>query len=388
MHSRIIHGSTNYLYSRSNSYFICGFVILMTVLGCRGKKLEEISLPAETTIRNIQLIKQHPEPVISTRHPDASDNRFGFEGGTAVKVGDTYHIFTSEMIDDPVWVKMRFGHWKSKDKINWKRVRTVKESSGNFDGTDPRASLWSPMVVFDSVANRWNLFYVAYHSEPSTETAFLLNHSGRIWHAVSDKPGLGGIDGNFKDVGIIMKPDENTQSWEGLQGVDSFYPWKVDGNWHAFYGSATTDDPKGTKWQVGMARSTSGSLKGPWVREPQGNPSTIESTFIENPIVHHVPNVGWFCAYDSQGEGQLGWSFSKDGTTWETGKRLVVQPTAEVWSADVRTFLGAIPEGDNRYTFFYTGFEEMFDWPRMSLGIGKETCGIGFVEVTLELSEE
>ena len=47
------------------------------------------------------LVLQHPEPVITTRTSGAEGNRFGFEGGRAVKVGATYHLFTSEMIVQP-----------------------------------------------------------------------------------------------------------------------------------------------------------------------------------------------------------------------------------------------------------------------------------------------
>ena len=32
----------------------------------------------------IQLIYQHSTPVISVKHPDAENNKFGFEGGTVV----------------------------------------------------------------------------------------------------------------------------------------------------------------------------------------------------------------------------------------------------------------------------------------------------------------
>ena len=50
----------------------------------------------------VTLVLQHPEPVITTRTSGAEGNRFGFEGGRAVKVGATYHLFTSEMIGNPM----------------------------------------------------------------------------------------------------------------------------------------------------------------------------------------------------------------------------------------------------------------------------------------------
>ena len=66
-----------------------------------------------------------------------------------MKVGGTYHLFTSEMVGDPIWVKTRFGHWTSRDRLAWTRVATVRESSGEFEGKDPRAALWSPLPVWD-----------------------------------------------------------------------------------------------------------------------------------------------------------------------------------------------------------------------------------------------
>jgi len=56
------------------------------------------------------LVAQHPSPVLTTRSPGAEGIRFGFEGGRVVKVAGTYHLFTSEMVDDPIWVRMRLGH--------------------------------------------------------------------------------------------------------------------------------------------------------------------------------------------------------------------------------------------------------------------------------------
>ena len=70
------------------------------------------------------LVRQHPTPVITNRTPGAEGIRYGFEGGRVVKVGDTYHLFTTEMVSDPMWVKTRFGHWTSRDRLAWTRVAT------------------------------------------------------------------------------------------------------------------------------------------------------------------------------------------------------------------------------------------------------------------------
>src|SRR5215213_2977197 len=87
----------------------------------------------------LTLIEQHGTPVITTRSPGAKGIKYGFEGGRVVKVRRTYHLFTSEMVGDPVWVRMKLGHWRSDDGLRWTRVSTVFESSAEFAGKDPRA---------------------------------------------------------------------------------------------------------------------------------------------------------------------------------------------------------------------------------------------------------
>jgi len=137
------------------------------------------------------ILDQPDHPLIKKGDPGTEDNKHGFEGGSVVKLNGTYHLFTSEMVGDPLWVKMKLAHWTSPDKRTWKRVSTLYESSGNFDGADPRAALWALMPVFNDKDNRWELFYVAYRSQPNTAEKWLNNYEGRIWRAVSTRPGGG-----------------------------------------------------------------------------------------------------------------------------------------------------------------------------------------------------
>ncbi len=39
---------------------------------------------------------------------------------------------------------------------------TLYRSTGNFNGSDPRSSLWAGMPVWDDEERRWHFFYVAY----------------------------------------------------------------------------------------------------------------------------------------------------------------------------------------------------------------------------------
>lgn len=143
-----------------------------------------------------------------------------------------------------------------------------------------------------------------------------------------------------------------------MQGVDSFFPWKVGASWYAFHGSCNTEKLPVSKWRVGIA--TSLSLNGPWKRIYEKSPVALEPKFIENPIVTEIKGRGWICVYDNAGNNEIGWGFSQNGTDWTRGKPNVVAPDSASWSwnKDIRTPLGIVYEGDNRYSIFILPFKQ------------------------------
>ncbi len=310
----------------------------------------------------LELVRQEPQPVLTVASPGAEGIQHGFEGGSVTKLGNTYHLITAEMAGDPFWVKMQIGHWTSTDRLHWKRASTLYTSSGDFTGQDARAALWGPMPVYDQREQRWNLFYVAYRSAPNTATKWLNNYEGRIWRAVSKAKGRGGIGGPYEDVGVILQPDAESQPWEGLQGTDSFFPYRVGDRWYAFYGSANTEmknrETLRGPWSVGLASAP--SLAGPWKRLPKGNPLPIEKEFIENPIATRLGDGTNVAVYDSHEPNAIGYTSSRDGIHWAAGQALIVQPQGRGhWADDVRTPLGLIPEPDGTFTLFYTGYQNI-----------------------------
>ena len=63
----------------------------------------------------------------------------------------------------------------------------------------------------------------------------------------------------------------------------------------------------------------------------------------------------------------------------------MLQPKAGEWAKELRTPLGLVPEGGDRFTLFYTGFEQAPDWTRiLDTAKSSETCAVGFVELRLE----
>jgi hypothetical protein len=314
--------------------------------------------PAPSGTLRLELLHQQPQPVLTIRSPEARGINHGFEGGSVTKLGNTYHLITAEMSGDPFWVKMQIGHWASQDRLHWKRASTLFTSSGDFAGKDPRAALWGPMPIYGEREQRWELFYVAYRSAPNTATEWRNNYEGRIWRAVSTVKGREGIGGPYKDVGVILQPDAESQPWEGLQGTDSFYPYLVGHRWYAFYGSANTEKMPIEHWRVGLASAP--RLAGPWKRLREGNPLPIEKVFMENPIVTRLADGTYVAVYDSPAPNAIGYTSSRDGVHWEAGQELVVQPQGKGhWAEDVRTPLGLIPEPDGTFTLFYTGYRNV-----------------------------
>ena len=290
----------------------------------------------------------HNQPVITKTDKGTDDNLYGFEGGRALKLNGEYHLFTTEMSGLPIWTKTRLAHWKSNDGLNWKRISTLFESSGNFDGTDTHACLWSPMPTFDETQNRWVLTYVAYRSKPNTDEDWYRNYDGRIAIAVSETAGIKGIDGPYKEKNILMKPGEYSAPWEGLMGVDSFFPFSVGNSWFAFYGSSPESN--------GLAKSD--SLFGPWSRISMKKPV---SRHTENPIVTKLDDGRFIAFFDGCGQYQrFGYMLSDDGLHWSQPQIIDQNEHPSKWWGLTRTPLGLISEGKNNYTLFFTAYNKNF----------------------------
>jgi hypothetical protein len=344
---------------------------------------QENRQPADAHEQSLVLVEQYPSPVITVKSPGAEGNKYGFEGGNVVKLHGTYHLVTTEMCGDPQWVKTKLAHWRSHDRVHWKRASTLYESSGEFAGKDPRAALWGPMFIYDDQAQEWNLIYVAYRAAPDTATEWLANHEGTIWKAISNVKGSAGIYGPYADVGVILRPDKDTQPWEGLQGTDSFFPYRAGNRWLGFYGSANTEHKHIEHWRVGLAEAA--QLAGPWQRCADTNPVTELSdfnagkSFAENPIVTRLEDGSYLTVFDNEYPGGIGYAWSPDGLHWMQGKNLVLQPKgAGFWADHIRTPLGLVAEGQGHFTLFYTGYQKAPG----SKGRGFE--GVGFVTVKLQ----
>lgn len=304
------------------------------------------------------------DTVIRRGSPDTEGIKYGFEGGRAVKIGDTYHMITSEMVGDPYCVRMRTGYWTSENGTDWRRKATIRESDADFTGTSQRAAIWGPMMVYHKKDRRWHLFYVCYKALPQERDVNNLNFDGVIQHAVSDVKGIEGIGGPYTDRAVLMRYDVDPDPWEGHQGVDSFFPYRIGKKWYALYGSATTQQMSTCQWMVGMACAD--RIEGPWKRMSELNPVGLES-FAENPIVMQLENGVYIAIVDGgPWVNKLGYTLSWDGVHWSKLRHIDLEPTVSKWWIALRTPISLIPEKDGTYTMFFTAFK---DYDGLSYGV-------------------
>lgn len=313
---------------------------------------------------HLHLLQLDSEPVISNAHPDAAGNRFGFEGGTAFKVGSRYHLFTTEVYAEPKTTASRLVLWTSDNGARFARHSVLAETQGDPWDANHGGNPWSPMAVFDDERHRWSVFYVHYNRKPGAADPW--NMTGRIARLDSLTPGRDGIAGPYAPAGFIDFPGPR-DAWEGPAREVSFFPYRgAAPGWLAFYGSNSAPDyidplskPQENNaarilFHVGLAHAP--RLDTAWSRVSERNPVLMDPEFIENPVVTRLrPDL--FCAvYDGGNTHAISYAFSHDGLAWQP-ERLLELPDAPRWLHAMRTPLGLIDEGSGEYTLYFTAFD-------------------------------
>jgi len=327
-------------------------IIILTACG-RVQQSEELTAKVNRTSNFtigpvFEIIDGSEQPVITEGDPGTESNRYGFEGGRVLKFNNEYHLFTTEMYGNPLWTKTRLGYWVSQDGYTWERQSTLFESTGDFTGEDPRAALWSPMPTYDNVRGKWVLTYVAYNSRPNTKDGWYRNFNGKIWMAISETPGFGGLAGPYRDSSIILQPGPDSNDWEGLMGTDSFFPYPLSDEWMAFYGSSPES--------VGLA--TSASLGGPWKRKTKINPVRRS---IENPLVTRIGDGRFIALFDGCGDTRkIGYLVSYDGVHWSKEIFFELEEEINPWWGLTRTPLGLIQESEDIFTVYFSAYNKDF----------------------------
>jgi hypothetical protein len=329
------------------------FLLMMFSGTVMAENCGELPKPAADSSQiklKLKIVASSAIPVLGPKSPGAEDALGGVEGGTVIKADGAFHAFITEMTSE---IGTRLALWTSPDGDHWTRTSTLFKSSGDFTGQDRRASLWAPMPVYDDAHQVWNLFYVAYRSKPSPPTAWYANYDGEIVRAVSQVKGRHGYAGPYRDVNVILSPEKNPDSWEGLQGTDSFFPYRALDRWFGFYGTAHTEVVPPSSWRVGLAAAP--SLHGPWHRCSSLNPSPFETHFIENPVVSRIGStfLAIYDVADTDTPKSIGYSESQDGVYWTPGARLELFTDPAIAA---RTPLALIEDGQGAYDLFVTAY--------------------------------
>lgn len=125
-----------------------------------------------------------------------------------------FSMVAAAMYADPKWVNMRLDTYTSRDGLEWAKVRSVRRSSGNFDGGDPHSSNWGPFFVHDPRNDTWALLYVGYRGAPSNRSGWLENFEGTIFGRYAAVAGDAGLESDFRDASynesdvVLLAPDD------------------------------------------------------------------------------------------------------------------------------------------------------------------------------------
>jgi hypothetical protein len=312
---------------------------------------------------HLQLIEGQAATIANASSPGSRGNVHGYEDGSVRRVGNVTHMLVSELYGNPVWVAMRLAHWRTSAPAGdsgWQRVGTLQldgapmvSTANCSDKIDHTAALWSPVAFYEG--GSWFMTYVAYDCPRNIDGQIKLTKS-----TVAGPTGIGGPYASVPGVGPLLARGaaggNASQPWEKQQGDDSFFPFHAPPAVAApqprrsqpsipaaaatatasppppppplllaFYGSS----PFGWPWNVGLARSRSGQLRGPWERLAS-NPVLVDGSECENPVVLQVarpdgtPVLLMLHDWVLHGRSGFGMSWSVDGLSWANSTMVAV----------------------------------------------------------------
>ena len=137
---------------------ITAILLISGMAWAQNSKLSQFTQKEPPCGITLSVIEAVEKPVIARGMPGTEHNKYGFEGSCVLKLDGVYHLFTSEMVADPVHDKMMLAHWTSPDGKAWRRRDTMFESSASKDPKEIRSALWAPMPVYNEEEGRGMFF--------------------------------------------------------------------------------------------------------------------------------------------------------------------------------------------------------------------------------------
>jgi len=307
---------------------------------------------------SLKLLEVTQEPLIGRTTPGTEDNRWGMEGGLVVKEGDTVHLFTTEVFTPPKFDNTRLAHWQSADGLRFERVGTVIDAKTPCPEELHSDLPWTPYPIFNEEEDRWNLFYTGYqggHQEETRRNAVERNWGTPIIRAVSTTSGREGIGGPYNIEDCAFHGGTSADEWEGKGSAVSFFPFRVEDRWLAFFGCNQFNTRQNVKFLPGLAESP--SLQGPWKRLTHRNPVCMDDRFVENPVVYDLGEDEFITFYDGETVHGIAYATSKGGEVWSKEQVLWLESPPTPWAWWLRTPLGMIPRDQGGFWLYYTAFD-------------------------------
>jgi hypothetical protein len=105
--------------------------LILSLSACRSNTLSGSEQGRKENPKALfELVYVHPRPVITKGDPGTEGNRYGFEGGRAHKLGDTYHLFTTEPYADPHWSAAIYLDLEQKTVKWWREYMGMRTPLG------------------------------------------------------------------------------------------------------------------------------------------------------------------------------------------------------------------------------------------------------------------
>ena len=284
-----------------------------------------------------------------------------------------------------MWVRMRFGYWTSRDRLQWTRVAQCasRARSSRARTRARRSGRRCPCGTIGG--NRWNLFYVAYHSAPRRRHEIHAEsprpHLARACRAL---PGLDGIAGPLRRRAGGDGAGARLAALGGPAGHRLLLPVpRRRRRGTRCYGSAKSETLPITHWLVGLASAP--ALGGPWTRVRAAQPRPDRAEVHREPDRHTGARTA---------AGSRSTTASRPGRS--AGR---TPPTGSRGARATRSRFSPLPARGRRTSARRSASSTRAagDTPSSTPGSsriptgcgccavkGKETCAIGFVELRLE----
>jgi hypothetical protein len=261
-------------------------------------------------------------------------------GGDVIKVNRTYYLFYAGGRTDSLDAYKHIGFATSTDGVSFTRFSGNPIIKSRVDSYD-RTCAYCPVVYYDGT---WHMWYASNdggkQANQDIDTSYAYSSDGGNWTKYSNNPVIN--NGNPNNV------------WDGV-AIRPFGFIKDNNNMKLYLaGNSFPVDPS-------MGHATSTDAKN-WVKSQNnpiysGNPNGWDDGEVRPGTVEKANGTYRMWMAGDKGVWNIGWIWSKDGTTWVDSGAALIRPTVgTIYSRSVAN-PKVIDEGDHYkiYAHCYNG---------------------------------